>query len=544
MGGQCLNVNIRNLLEQAKGFFLKLNKKVRLLLGGVVLAIILVLTIFFLFQKMQPYTVLFTGLSTEEAQAIITYLNENGVQNYRFEGSDTIKVPENLEPQLKATLLMQGYPKSGFAYETYRSAIGTMSTESDRTIAYLQDLQDRMAGVIRCLNGVKDAVVTIAQEEDRRYILDSTNMTSATASVMVTMKNGALLSAQQANAIRNLLARSVKGLSIENVAISDSLGNTYNSGDESASSSDASMLKLQLEETVNRTVRTQIMQVLSPLFGEQNLSIAVNSTVDVRHSVGESQTYTEPEWASDGQTQGEGIIGSKIYEQELTKSPDDTDGGVAGSQSNSDITNYVQNNIPITGDESYIRNKGEVNYNVDTQTEQVERWAATVADIMVSVTINSEVASDVKQDNLRNHIARAAGINPELEQNKISIYVGPFFKENSPNIISDTSLLPFPVWMLYAAIGGLAFLLILLIVFGILRRKKNKKRSKELSEMLNEEYNAGIPQNDVTQLDIMNIKTEKSMELRKVIRQFAEDNPEIAAYMLKSWLRGGDDQDA
>jgi flagellar M-ring protein FliF len=33
------------------------------------------------------------------------------------------------------------------------------------------------------------------------------------------------------------------------------------------------------------------------------------------------------------------------------------------------------------------------------------------------------------------------------------------------------------------------------------------------------------------------------MELRKTIRQFAEENPEIAAYMLKHWLRGGE-QDA
>jgi len=40
--------------------------------------------------------------------------------------------------------------------------------------------------------------------------------------------------------------------------------------------------------------------------------------------------------------------------------------------------------------------------------------------------------------------------------------------------------------------------------------------------------------------DIMNLQTEKSMELRKDVRKFAEDNPEIAAQMVKSWLREGD----
>lgn len=40
--------------------------------------------------------------------------------------------------------------------------------------------------------------------------------------------------------------------------------------------------------------------------------------------------------------------------------------------------------------------------------------------------------------------------------------------------------------------------------------------------------------------DIMNLQTEKSMELRKDVRKFAEDNPEVAAQMVKSWLREGD----
>ena len=32
------------------------------------------------------------------------------------------------------------------------------------------------------------------------------------------------------------------------------------------------------------------------------------------------------------------------------------------------------------------------------------------------------------------------------------------------------------------------------------------------------------------------------MELRRDIRQFAESNPELAAQMVKGWLRGGEEQ--
>ena len=40
----------------------------------------------------------------------------------------------------------------------------------------------------------------------------------------------------------------------------------------------------------------------------------------------------------------------------------------------------------------------------------------------------------------------------------------------------------------------------------------------------------------------MDINAEKSMELRKTVRQFVNNNPEIAAQMLKTWLRAGKEE--
>ena len=51
----------------------------------------------------------------------------------------------------------------------------------------------------------------------------------------------------------------------------------------------------------------------------------------------------------------------------------------------------------------------------------------------------------------------------------------------------------------------------------------------------------GQPPAPTTGADIMEINTEKSMELRKNVRQFVQNNPEVAALMLKTWLKGGDD---
>ena len=38
------------------------------------------------------------------------------------------------------------------------------------------------------------------------------------------------------------------------------------------------------------------------------------------------------------------------------------------------------------------------------------------------------------------------------------------------------------------------------------------------------------------------MNTEKSMELRKTVRQFVQNNPEVAAQMIKTWLKGGEEE--
>ena len=113
-----------------------------------------------------------------------------------------------------------------------------------------------------------------------------------------------------------------------------------------------------------------------------------------------------------------------------------------------------------------------------------------------------------------------------------------------PSIITIAGI---PLWVLIAAAGGLLLFIILLVVILLIRRRRRKKQEAE------EEANAsevdallaavglGGQATDGNGADVMEIQTEQSMQLRKDIRQFASENPEIAAQMVRSWLRGGDD---
>jgi flagellar M-ring protein FliF len=542
-------------LEEFKKVTGKVSKKiwiialVVLVVAAVVIAIVL---------NNQEYAVLFTGLSSDEASTIMSYLDDQGVSGYRLENGDTILVPSSQETSLKAALLMEGYPKTGFSYSTYYDNVSSLSTESERNRAYLMDLQDRMAATIRCLDGVKDAVVTISQGEDSTYVLDSSSVVEASASVTVTMKDSQMLSDQMAEAIRTLVSRAVQGLEIDNVSIVDSLGNTYNAAD-STSTDDSSSLKLQLEEEYNNKIRTSVMQVLIPLYGEDNVKVGVSCTVDVSYSEQDATDVYLPEWAQDGSTNGAGIIGSRVYEYSYDDGDEETAGGVVGTESNSDLTTYVEEEPTVNGDEEKVSGSGQIDYDNSRAETHTVRTAGYITDCTISVTINSTTAGPVDSESIREHVARAAGISSvatedmteeEYLSSKISVLALPFYVEpETPVVVTQTFLqslnLPFPDWVVYVAAGGLLLLIIILVLVIVLIKKKKKK--KKLAEMASSEQTleqmlaAVAEPGEVQGADVMSLQTEKSMELRKNIRRFADENPELAAQMIKIWLRGGED---
>lgn len=526
---------LTSVLEKIKSFVGKLSKKTLALIGVALAAILVVAVVIVVTIKNQPYAPLFTNLTTSELTSILTYLDTAAVTDYRVEG-DSILVPQAQEAGLKAQLIMQGYPKSGLAYGTYLGNVSALSTDADRRAALLFDLQDRLGAVIRCLDGVKDANVTIALGQDRSYVLDVTNMVSASASVVVTMQDGQLLSDSQAGAIRNLVSKSVSGLEIDNISLTDSMGNEYSGGDGAAAMNSYSTLKLSLEERENNKARTEIMKVLVPLYGEENIRVAVNCTVDVSERVGEYSKITSPE----GAVPGTGVIGSEVYSNEIIRGGEAAVGGAVGTTTNSDLPGYVEAQLPLDGTESYAGNNGNKEYRFDENNEQIRYMAGTMTDMMVSVTINGTTAGNVDLQPLIAHIGTAARITAEQRDTKISVLVQPFYSPDQPVVPPDIAALP--DWAIYAAIGGTALFLVLLILILILRSKSRKKKAARMraaTEAAALSFMPGVQSPEGA--DIMTVRTEKSMELRKEVRTFAENNPEIAAQLVRTWLRGGED---
>ena len=551
---------IKQIPAKAKEIYGKMSKTVKLAIAAVLVIALALIVSLAIYRSTRPYTVLFTELSSDDMTSVLTYLEQNNVRDYRVENNDTILVRENQEASLKARIMMQGFPTTGYGYSTYLNNIGTLSSESDRQLLQIYDLQDRLSAEIRCFDGIKDAVVTISQGEDRRFIL-SDDVIEAEASVIVTMQNGQTLNEQTATAIRSLVSHAVQGLQIDNVEITDTAGNTY-TNNESTSSADASQLKMELEAQYNANVRNSVLTVLKPLFGSENVSVSVRSDVDVSHIYKDSTIYEEPEWAANGETGGKGIIGEESWVNSLIRGDGETAGGVVGTTTNADLNEYVVNEAQPNGDEREITTSGEKTYDVTQHNIQSETVGGTLNDLTVAVAINSSVVEVPNIEALRELVAKAAGLATNVQAEKIAIVAYPFYNDTSADGYGpgasggpggeDTGL---PRWILYAAIAGSVLFLILLMVLLLLGNRRKKQRlieeqlQREEEERLNQQLAMEALRLQAEEearsaeegADIMDVHTERSMELRKSVRQFVEENPSIAAQMVKNWLRGGDE---
>ena len=548
-----MQTKLKGFWEKIKGFFAKLNKKTRILLGVCAAVILVLIVAAALLLNRKEYATLCTGLTASETSAVISFLSDNGVTDYKISG-DSILVPAGREEQLQIQLVTSRTLNSGFFYETYFDKVGTFSTEAERQEAMRIATQEKLEAMIRQLDGIRDAQVMITPATERVYVLDP-QTSKASATVLVTPDGNRLLSAGTVESIRYMVSHAVKKLNVGDVTISDTYNNTYNDTASGVGQmADANALKLQYEQEVNNKVRSQVYEALRYIYGDDNVAVAVNTTVDMSRKVVESTKYAQPE----GSATNAGLIGEERWFWVIGEDGTIAQGGTVGTSTNSDIPLYPDRVPNGVDDAPYSSGDGERKYLEDKEVTQREVFAGTITDLNVAVTINqkAENAGSMTVEQLTRHVAVAAGIGTNAEDwgSHVSVAIAPFADDApiaGPDGFFVRLLAGVPDWMILAAIGGLILFIILLIIILLLRRRAKKKRlakqaALEAEMRAAEEAAAAEAAAAVSAAaptggaDIMEVNTEKSMELRKAVRQFAQNNPEIAAQMVKAWLKGED----
>lgn len=542
---------LKQIWGRIRDFFKNMKKGLKIGIAAGLAAIIILVVVLMTVTAKKPYVVLFGGLNAEDMTAVVTYLSNAGVRDLKIENNDTVLVRENQADRLRAAVIQQGYPTTGYSHNTYFDNISALSSSADREQLALYDLQDFLASTIRCFDGVEDAQVTITPGENHRYILDE-SATEATAGVFVRMKNGKALTKDQVAAIQRWVASAEKGLSVNNVTVEDNAGNRYTSETAGIADvlDDTAKYKLALEAQVNEQVRNSVMSVFVPYFGYENVQVSVHSTVDVTRTYSESTVYHEPSWAQDGSSGGKGIIGSQVWDNSSAYFEDEERGGVVGTEPNTEIPEYITNPDELTGAEREWVRSGQIDYNVSQDNIQREQPPGTITDLTVAIAVNSAKVNLQNPASFVHLAATAAGITPDVEAEKVAIVSFPFYQSGAtvPGGSGElTMIFGLPAWAVYAAIAGVALFLALLLIILLLRSKKKKRiaillaQEQRAAEEAAAAEAAALAAAEAAAADIMDVHTEESMQMRQDVRKFVEENPSIAAQMIKNWLRGGEE---
>lgn len=536
-------MNVKERVEQLKAVVSKLESRTKkIILAGIAGLIVFSIVIALLLNRNSGYEVLFSGLNEEEAREIMGKLQESEI-DYQYSENGVIRVPENILDQTRASLAFAGYPKSGFGYQVYTENAGLMTTDTDKDRYALYDLQNRIAATIRVIDGVQDATVTIALGEQRKYVLTEDALNETTAHVMMTMENGASPGIEQARAVQRLVASGVPGLEAENVAVIDSAtGKEINTAEDEQSgmnSEDADEIARMVEDQICE----KVLHVLAPFYGEENIRVSAKAQINMQTLLRESITYTTPDKIN--QDDKSGIISHEEGTIEISGTKDAVEGGVAGAETNADVPQYdtgaEEDNVEGYGARSWNRD-----FLVNQIKEQGQITPGALEDLTVSVAVNGDSYGSLTVGDLRALVGNAAGITEIDWNSKISVVSGPFYQdtfqpeepEEEGSVFSR--MVSSPLFYIL-----LVIVLVLLVVAGVLlflNAKRKKKKAAEAAAAAAEGDAAAIleqmPRFDFSK-EILEFQNDRGMELKQHIRDFTEENPEISAQLLKTWLNGG-----
>ncbi|MDR1603223.1 MAG: hypothetical protein LBS10_00255 [Gracilibacteraceae bacterium] len=488
-------------------------RRKQFIIGAALFLVVIIALVIFL--NYQSYVTLFTNLSSAESAEIFARLQEMGV-SAKLESNGVILVPRDQEAALKMSLATEGYPKSGFSYDLYINNVGAMSTDSDRRAYRLFQLQERIQQAVRTISGVTDAVVTISENTAGSSVL-APAQSQASASVLVTMLGGETLTAAQVNGVKQLVATSVQGMSKEDVAVIDS-GSGSEMGGAADSVSGRATDKMEIEKQIDSTIETKVRDILRPLLGAGYATVVATSRVSTDAGVVQSVTYTP--MAEDGST---GVTAREEHYLE-GRNEEVLASGVPGAETNADVPTYEE---LLEGEGGgYFVNKYDYDYYVNERKEQVERSDVVIESIAVSVVIFSDVLSEIDRVELTSLVARTANV-PEED---IFIMMRDF--EAPPEPPGTIEYLR-TNWWIAAAIAAALLILIALIVVFLLRRRQ-RKTMEEFERAAREEEESRLR----AEVEIPVPEESQQQKLSRQIKGFADEHPEIAAQLIRSWLKG------
>jgi flagellar M-ring protein FliF len=495
---------------------------------------------------------LYTSMAPEDAAGVVQKLRESGVEYRLSDNGGTVMVPSGKLAESRLALAAAGLPKTGrIGFELFdKSNFG--ATEFVEHINYKRALEGELERSVMSLAEVEQARVHLTLPKESVFL---DQQQPAKASVMVKLRPGARISAQNVLAVTNLVASAVEGLNPDAVSVVDMDG-TLLSRPKTAAAGDGSEItseSLEVRQQIEKNLVAKISETLDPLLGAQGFRAGASVDVDLASSEQQEETL-DPEHS---------VMLSSQKTEDVTERADSA--GIPGT-----AANLPQQPAPSSG-------KGGIGTsrrteNVTYQTSRVIRHTkipqGVVRRMSLAVLVNQSVRwegegaaqrrvlsppSPETMKTIRDLVAGVTGLN-EQRGDQLIVETLPF--ESSLNAEPPKPPEPAPApapkspaWLefatkyrdLWAPITlGLAILLVL--VRGLLRlaRRAPAREASMPAELpapaALTELSPGAAQTAAGALTAPTA-VEEGNELAERVRSVAKREPALTVNVLRMWLQ-------
>jgi flagellar M-ring protein FliF len=528
--------------------------KPMLMLGAGVAALAAVAIALALNGSRGDYKVLFAGLSDKDGGAVIAQLSQMNVPYRHSEGGGAILVPADKVHDVRMKLGLAGLPKSATGGYELLDTPRFGQTQAGENVSIKRATEGELMKTIGSLSAVNSARVMLALPAQNGFFREQQK---PSASVQVTLHPGRTLDRAQLAGIVHLVSASVPDLSPKAVSVVDGSGTLLTAQDGSKGEGlDAQ--QLQYVQQIESGLQKNVLALLEPVVGRENLRATVAADVDFSETMQVSEEFKP--------NQGNAPASVKVQQTLESSQPGAAvPSGIPGAQSNQPPR---EASAPVSGGTQTLqgaqgggagggatRRESTTNFEVDKTQRTTRNATGTVKRLSAAVVVNHRVTTDPKGkttstaltaeeiEKLTALVQQGVGFNKE-RGDTVRVINAPFRTDAAP--IAEESPAWQQPWLLdllraAAAPAALAFVA-LMIVLTLIRPALKTLLAPAPTPAPGSQVDALV--DDKHQLPgaeraaPLALEAPRANEKLVSARALAKDNPAAVANMVRTLING------
>ncbi|MEZ4502241.1 MAG: flagellar basal-body MS-ring/collar protein FliF [Dehalococcoidia bacterium] len=504
-------------------------------MGGATVALGILL---YSWSSQTAYVPLYAGLDDADSGQIVSSLRAQGVPFELESAGSTILVPESQVDELRMGFAAQGLPEGGnIGFELFDGNAFT-ATDFVQRLNFQRGLQGELARTIETFPSVEHARVHIVIPERSLFVADER---PATASVVLAVRPGRTLAADQVAGIAHLVSGAVEGLEKSNITIVSDTGSVLYDGTLAEETGiGVSATQLDMQRTFEQTLEHDVQQLLDRSLGTGRSAVQVRATLNFDRLETETESFAPGATA----TESPGLPRSTTSVQETYQTTGDAStGAVPGAVANVPGADGNLAPLPEGVTTNYNRTETTSNFEVDRTVTRTTQAPGGVERLSVSLLLDESVPPE-QATSLQDAVAAAVGIDSErgdqivvsrlpFDRTVADAAAEAFASDASQNQLLSYARMALPV---VALIVGFIF-------FRLLVRSVSRRGTYTSADMSGGAMALGG--GPVAQAlgavaakpSLPSPEPERRSEVESQVQAMAKNNPDSVAEVVQAWLR-------